>query len=158
LHRVVRLQRKLGWETVELDQALVARGYAADPVSGLRDLGHISALSKQTGMTVRDLLAFWSNLDSFADASTYQRLFANRAIVSDGDTAFRLNAARDEVDRAARGAPDKLSDQTAPICGALRIRARDLALIETDAQLNPSDALNLRIFRRFTATRQQPGG
>jgi hypothetical protein len=143
LHRVVRLQRKLGWETVELDQALVARGYAADPVSGLRDLGHISALSKQTGMTVRDLLAFWSNLDSFADASTYQRLFANRAIVSDGDTAFRLNAARDEVDRAARGAPDKLSDQTAPICGALRIRARDLALIETDAQLNPSDALNL---------------
>jgi hypothetical protein len=143
LQRFIRLWRTLGWTVSELDSALRARQFAADPVAGMRELAQMRELAVRTGMTHAALLALWSPLESHGTGSPYRQLFENRAVASPPDQTFALNATEDEIDAAQRANPPLLFDKRGLALAAMRLRDAEFSVIAADANLGSSAALNL---------------
>jgi peptidoglycan hydrolase-like protein with peptidoglycan-binding domain len=107
----LRLKRKLGWTTAELDYALRTFGQAGVPpeiiIKGSRSnisydapifispefiqiAAQIQQLTKSLHLSVSDLVSLWNDIDTDGRTSPYILLFQNKAIVNPPDPYFRL--------------------------------------------------------------------
>ncbi|MET7395975.1 neuraminidase-like domain-containing protein [Dactylosporangium sp. NPDC005572] len=91
LHLFVRLWRRLGWTTTELDATLaVFQGAPAQPFTPtvLRGCLAVQLLATRFGLTREQVLTFWSPLPVTGPDPLYQRLFTNPAVVDPVNPAF----------------------------------------------------------------------
>jgi hypothetical protein len=154
LHRFVRLLRKLGWHTEELDRAITALSPdAASPVltnTTLVRLDHLRALCATLRLQVAEALALWKPIGTGQPVSLYATLFYNAAVFKPLDEALLLAA--DGVDLADTGT--FLADHAGALQAAFRLDGPALLLLtaKTDGALNLAN-LSL-IYRHATLARQ----
>ena len=153
LHRFLRLQRRLGWTIDETDYAVATLDGLSSPPGPLvaddellRKLAIVEHFhtDRQTDLSV--VLSWFGPIDTrrrgrTKKSSFYERLFQNPAVRNPVDDAFAL-ASPDgpntptELDYPKDGSPPvlapSLGEHAATIRGALRLSARDFALL-TDA-------------------------
>jgi hypothetical protein len=152
VHRFVRLWRKLGWTTRELDRAISAlQGTIADVNLRLDDtfllhLSHIQRLRGEFKLSVEQLLALWAPIEIAGEDSLYQRLFQNPAVLKPVDAAFHLNGAELDIVTSAP-ASAKISMHAATILAALGLSAADLSMLTATEVTD--DLLNLANLSRL---------
>ena len=152
IHRVIRLQRKLGWTMFELDQAFIALkpkdqfGTTAPTSSFLIQLSHIERLRKLLKQPIVNLLSFWSDIDTVnyegADhqllPSLYDKLFQNKTLL--GGNEDSLNAF---VLDSSLNIPAKIDDYGSVLLAVLGIGQDDLDLLVNKLKLVTSAHLSL---------------
>ncbi len=144
-HRFVRLRRRLGWTSRELDKAISAlQGTVPNDqrlnAAFLLRLSHIQRLRGDLHLSVEQLLALWAPIDTDGEDSTYQTLFQNRTVLNPVDLAFQLIfQPADQTWVIAPGAT--ISDHSVTVLAALGLSAADLAAL-TATEL-ADDFLNL---------------
>ncbi len=159
MHRFVRLQRKLGWTTVELGKALETLGKAlqelenAGPNADLDDamlqrLAEIKSLRDNLKVSFDTLLSWWrSKLEtrSFVEGEEplYDRTFLRFDVNNEALEVFELDDAREEL----RNSGMTLPQHAALVHGALGITAEAFSeLVEQDL---PDDTLSLANLTRL---------
>ncbi|WP_227580386.1 neuraminidase-like domain-containing protein [Cellulomonas xiejunii] len=154
IHLFVRLWRRTGWSTVDLDRAIVAdAGHTAGAAEGVRFtpglllfVANVARLNATTGVSVADLVDLYAGrtLDTFRYwdhagrqpvllPSRYEHWFDNPALGRPRLPEFRLDAtgaALLPVPRPATGPPrPRLSDHRTYVAGAVGLSERDLATL-----------------------------
>ena len=120
-HRVVRLQRKIGWSFRELDLAFRTFDAAEITLPFLSALGAVQRLRKTWKLPADVLLGFWGELDIRGKDPLYERLFMSRLLPSAGDDAF--------LPGRLAGSTIRAIDRAATIAAALRLAVPDLHLL-----------------------------
>ncbi|RSS58744.1 neuraminidase-like domain-containing protein [Streptomyces sp. WAC01280] len=133
----VRLWRKLGWTTAELDTVLLAFGTGRGEVSPetLAEIGRMLRLRAGHDTDVITLLSLWRPLDAQGPAGPYLRLFRNPAVRNPLDPDFALRPGGDELvamDRLEEDGP-RLQDKAPAILAALRITETELTAVTAEA-------------------------
>ena len=106
IQRLMRLQRKLGWDIHELDAALhfLSAGNLDDAF--LRKLSGLKQLRESLNVPILPLLSWYAPIDTTqykneedeAQPSLYDTLFLNKSVGATADlAAFTLNSNRDEL-------------------------------------------------------------
>jgi hypothetical protein len=144
LHRFVRLWHRLGTSIADTEAILTAVAFKKDPVRGVQQLAQAREIASQLDIDLGQTVPFWASINTFGPASTYRRLFENRAFHRDPDPAFRLAATEDELDHAIRGTPDPLTSKAASVAAALRVREQDIFSIAAAAGLAPTVPVNIQ--------------
>jgi len=145
IHRFVRLRRKLGWTSRELDQAIAALKAPDLTDRFLVQLSHIQRIHNELGVPLLELFSWWSTLDTTRDVqlapSFYEQTFQNPAVLTaEGSVAFALDPGRKELAATPVIAPA----HQAGIIAALGISADDLALLlDRLAATSPNPSLNI---------------
>ena len=132
LHRVIRLQRALGWSFADLGHALQAVAPGSDiDNTVLPKLALLERLRGVLALPVQQLCALWSNIGTEGDTPLYDQLFLNRATLPSAaaDDPFRLTADRSELEEATT---EHLRDHLAAISGALQIDEDELSTLVED--------------------------
>ncbi|MEU3429839.1 neuraminidase-like domain-containing protein [Streptomyces gardneri] len=133
----VRLWRKLGWTTAELDTVLLAFGTDRGEVTPdmLAEIGRMLRLRAEHDTDVTALLSLWRPLDTQGPTAPYLRLFQNPAVRNPLDPDFRLRPGGDEL--AAMDEPEetrlRLQEKVPAILAALRITETELAAVTAEA-------------------------
>ncbi|MEO0471642.1 MAG: Tc toxin subunit A, partial [Bacteroidota bacterium] len=139
IHRFVRLQRILGWQLIELDQALASLNAPEITADVITALAGMHALKTDfPKLRFPQFLSWWGErIETHAyegNASLYDELFLNQAVnnpIEELESIFGLNATRDEL-----AATDKsLTDlQYSPLVqAAVNLSEEDMqAIIEAD--------------------------
>lgn len=146
IHRILRLQRAVGWTTLELDSAIAALGAADLTPDFLVQLAQIRRLTEQLGTPVMEALSWWSGIsttlhgEGAGATSLYDDLFLNNAVLSPSNAAFELDADRGELVGAGT---ERIGDHTAAIIAALAISDAELSLTLGFASLTAADGLTL---------------
>lgn len=140
LHRFVRLQRRLGWATYDLDSAIFrlvpgVPGLAQLTSTLLRQLYAVTTAVKRFHISVNAAVALWGGIetdippqlagDEGPNHSQYQDLFQNLAVLSPVDAIFDLNASLSEI--AAIATNPTLADHRSTLAGAFELADADLA-------------------------------
>jgi hypothetical protein len=138
--RFVRLQRKLGWSTRDLERAIRAllppdnKGHQPDMTDAfLVQLALIQWFRSELNVDVPTALSWWANLDTLPEAdgtpSLYERLFLNSAVIAADphDDPFALNEDRDELKHAT--ANQTITLHLAGVLAGLGVPATDLTLL-----------------------------
>ncbi|MFF8610711.1 neuraminidase-like domain-containing protein [Streptomyces sp. NPDC015346] len=133
----VRLWRKLGWTTTELDTVLLAFGTGRGEVSPgtLAEIGRMLRLRAGHDTDVITLLSLWRTLDTHGATGPYPRLFQNPAVSNPLDPDFGVRPGGDELvamDRPEESRP-RLQDKAPAILAALRITETELAAVTAEA-------------------------
>jgi len=134
VHRFVRLWRKLGWTSRELDMAISALQGAIPNINQrlteafVLRLSHIQRLRGDFKLNVEQLLALWAPIDIDGEDSLYQRLFQNPAVLKPVDENFQLSGAELKIVTTAPSDAN-ISKHTATILAALGLSAADLAAL-----------------------------
>jgi hypothetical protein len=140
LHRFVRLQRRLGWSTADLDGAIACLRADAPPGLGrldsllLRQLHAVTAAMKRFRIPATAGVSLLASIDTHvpprlpgdetAPHSPYQDLFQNLAVSSPVDTVFDLDGAGVEI--AAIATNPRLLDHRGTLIGAFELSDADL--------------------------------
>ena len=141
LHRFVRLQRRLGWATYDLDSAImrlrsgIPPGLAQLDTTLFRQLYAVTTAVKRFHIPVNAAVALWGGIetgippqlpgDEAPNHSQYQDLFQNLAVLSPVDAVFDLNGSLSEI--AAIATNPKLTDHRPTLAGAFELADADLA-------------------------------
>ncbi|WP_024756736.1 neuraminidase-like domain-containing protein [Streptomyces exfoliatus] len=133
----VRLWRKLGWTTAELDTVLLAFGTGRGEVSPetLAEIGRMLRLRAGHDTDVITLLSLWRPLDAQGPAGPYPRLFRNPAVRNPLDPDFALRPGGGELsamDQPEESRP-RLQDKAPAILAALRITETELTAVTAEA-------------------------
>jgi Neuraminidase-like domain len=132
LNAFVRLQKRLGWETHELDRVLMALmpGVASLTMTTwpqamtttLTYLAHVEELRErfQDRLSREELLILWSDIPTVGVSCLYERLFLSPAVLG-RDAAFRKRLGRVLEDGAAQ-----LNDHTDAVRQALQVAHEDI--------------------------------
>lgn len=140
LQRFIRLWRKLGWTSHELDTALGVLGYpdeiasddtrkqAADCINKLAQVRQIQA---EINIPLIPLLSLWGHIDTYGDKPLYNTLFQNRAVLTPTDPDFQLNVTQDELAVTTKD----LAAKRPILLAALRMRDIELAAVLDDTHL-----------------------
>jgi hypothetical protein len=137
LHRFLRLQRKLGWESAPLDKAICV--LSANPAQPTLDaallvkLDHLRALAAQWRMPAVSLLALWRPIDTAAPGSQYESMFYNPAVFKAQEEDFRLRPDGQELVHTDK----RLDDHASTLQAVFRLDPAALALLSgrTDGAL-----------------------
>ena len=146
IHRFVRLSRKLGWTSSELDTVLASLDAPDLDAATLAKLASIKQLLGDLNLPLRPLLSLWADIDTRGPDSLYERLFLNRTLRNPANEAFALVNGEIPTGRL-------LSEHVPSILAALGIGASELDTIrEHHADLaDPSAPLTVanlsRLFR-----------
>lgn len=140
-HRFIRLRRKLGWSTRDLDRAFEVLQQPRMTLDFLRKLSTIEKLREQLRLPTPVLLSFWDELDTKGPDSLYARLFLNKAVLNPTLPAFRVFGLDD--------ADNLLTENVAPILAALRLNASDFEALTRHLELPPLQMLNLPLLSSF---------
>jgi len=141
IHRFVRLWRKLGgWTMRELDQAITAFTTTIDDTFIVR-LSHIQTLRANLNLSVEQVLALWTNINTDGEDALYRRLFQNPTVLKPVDTHFKLenNELKIFTNSPTNARPNISDKKYQPtILAALSITETDLAAMvkTTDDKLN----------------------
>lgn len=99
----IRLWKKMGWKMIELDKIFRALSFdeSALPIlkiqsiamfnALIQDLAHLKKLQTALSLSVTQLAAIWSNIDTDGRDSLYISLFQNKAVTNPVSAAFQLN-------------------------------------------------------------------
>ena len=154
-HRFVRLWRRLGWSTTDLDKAISGLGGGVGDVNLrlnealLVKLSHVRRLHTELGLSIEEAVAFWAPIDIAGDDSLYARLFLNPALTP-VDPAFVL-AGNELAIVAGDPADAKISRHVPTILAALSISAEELASLQSGVLANDDLTLaNLSALHRHT--------
>jgi hypothetical protein len=160
MRRFLRLQRRVGWKTWELDLALRQLAPAlVDPQAPrtpsvptkLIPLAVLKRVKTTLRLTHADTCALLGEIDRTrrfdysADGqptvpSQYEALLLNRAITNPVDARFQL-----EDDRSALRSPPTAGDGMATLAAAFQVDASDIALILERVSVALTDALTLEL-------------
>lgn len=156
IHRFVRLRRKLGWTTRDLDRAVRALGAKDLTDDLLIHLAEVRRLCDELNLPLVEALSYWGNIDSLSDAdgkpSFYDQLFQNKTVVGDAMPAFALNS--DHSDLAHAGQIPKLTDYVPALLAGLRISTGELTLLLGDLATQHLTLANLSaLYRRVSLAR-----
>ena len=157
LNVFVRLQRKLGWDTQELDCALTALmpGLSslamADWPAAIRTtliyFAHLEELRErfQDRLTREEICLFWSDIPSTGFASLYERLFLSPAVLA-RDSAFQKRLGR------TLEAAEPLANHADGIRQALQLAQEDIdpILLAAAAPNRLLNISNLSILARYS--------
>ncbi len=148
MHRFTRLRRKLGWTTLDLEQALTA--FQATDITGpvLVKLAHAKRLHETLHVPLPTVLSWWGTIDTRGDRegknSLYQQLFQNRSLRPDPFSPtpdpFQLVPARDKLADELPAIP-KDTPVFPTVLAALGLSAGDFAALVVKQEVD--DALNL---------------
>ncbi|WP_321493453.1 neuraminidase-like domain-containing protein [uncultured Desulfobacter sp.] len=146
IHRFIRLQRKLGWTMLELDQAFTTFGIEAPTSVFLVQLSHIERLRKSLKLPIVNLLSFWSNIDTVNYEgkeqqilpSLYDKLFRNKTLLGGNKDCLKAFALDSSLTISAT-----IGDYGSVLMAVLGIGQDDLNLLINALGLNPSGELNL---------------
>jgi hypothetical protein len=126
--RFIRLQRRLGWTTVDLDRALIALAATDLGPDVLQKLVEVQDLARRLDRPVRELLVLWAPLDAWGPDNQFDALLTTRAVTwrtQDKDT-FQLR----DPDRSELAKPGgELDAVAAALLAAFRITSDELALV-----------------------------
>jgi hypothetical protein len=129
MHRFVRLRRKLGWTTAQLDGAIAALGAVELTDRFLMQLSYVRWLMDALALSLPSVLSWWADIDTRQDSlgsSLYDQLFQNKSVLTPpAQIAFELNAARTELQNPTQ----LISDQIPGVIAGLGITAEDLAAL-----------------------------
>jgi peptidoglycan hydrolase-like protein with peptidoglycan-binding domain len=132
LNAFVRLQKRLGWETHELDRALMAlmpgvatltmTTWPEAMTTTLIYLAHVEELRErfQDRLSREELLILWSDIPSVGVSSLYERLFLSPAVLGQ-DAAFGKRLGRVLEDQTAQ-----LNDHADAVRQALQVAHEDI--------------------------------
>lgn len=101
----------------------------------LHQLVAIRQLLELTGLPLEKLLSFWADIDTAGEGSLYARLFLTHNLLGI-DRVFKSDSHGNYLTR-----PEKLSDHSAVVMAALKIKAADVAAVVALRKL--PDALTL---------------
>lgn len=142
MRRFLRLQRKLGWSTAELDQAITAFKAANLDETLIKRLSNLERLHAQLKVPRLEMLAWWGTIDTADDQaedeavkktpSLYDQVFLNKAVDNPVNNRFELNQLRDELKVAAQQPATKIIDVAEAVAGALGISIADLERLIKD--------------------------
>ena len=79
----------------------------------------------RTGLSVPEVLTFWSNLPTHGTGSLYRQLFLNPLVIQPPDPDFNLNEAGTELATTT----NSLAEKTPALLAALRVRSADLTAL-----------------------------
>ncbi len=131
IHRFVRLQRKLGWMSRDLDAAIrtLVPGDLTDRF--LLKLSHIVRFQQDLRVPLRTVLGWWGPIDVHEgdnhEPSIYEQLFQNKAVRKIEGTGDTFALAQPPVELANTN--NKLSEHIPALIAGLGISAADLSLI-----------------------------
>jgi hypothetical protein len=91
IYPFLRIWRKLGWSMSDLDKFLRVFGGGGVNRGCLLALADFVWLRAQLNLTVPQLLALWSEIDSDGRSSLYLTLFQNKAVLNPVDQALQLS-------------------------------------------------------------------
>ena len=80
IHRFIRLWRKMGWKMDEMDQVIADLSSDIDQVL-IHQLAAVKKIQDITGLELKQLLAFWGNINTTGENSLYRRLFLTHNLV-----------------------------------------------------------------------------
>lgn len=145
-HRLVRLQRKLGWRIYELGAALQVLPPHDLKDALLKRLANIMRMRGIVDVPLMEMLAWWGNISTTAydhEPSLYESLFLDRTVMDEEDPVFgifQLNAGGDEL----AGAGALMDDYASTVVAALGISEEELDdLIEAELSDGPDNTLTL---------------
>jgi hypothetical protein len=161
LNVFVRLQRKLGWDTQELDRALAALmpGLSslamADWPAAMRTtliyFAHVEEIRErfQDRLTREEICLFWSDIPTTGLTSLYERLFLSPAVLA-RDSAFQKRLGR-TLETA-----EPLADHADGVRQALQLAQEDLdpILVAAGAPDRLLNISNLSILARYSLLAQ----
>lgn len=138
--RFLRLQRKIGWTTPELDKAISAFGGHLDR-DLLKNLSFVERLRKRTGVPLLELLSWWGDMDTDEDLaeeeedkkeiSFYEQLFLDKSVDNPTKEIFALN--QDGTELANHSG--KITENASAVIAALEINMAALErLVGKDQQ------------------------
>ena len=144
MHRVLRLQRAVGWSLSDLGRILQAVNPDGDiDAATLRKVAVMDRYRAALNVPIRQLTALWGNIDTFGVDSVYDDVFMSRATLPTAVTdPFALNTLKTELDVASA----VIADHVPAIAAALELDESDVrALIDQlpDAVLNLSNLSDL---------------
>ena len=134
----MRLQKALGWTTLELDQAITALRAQDLTAEFLMQISQIRRLQLQLTIPIIEMLSWWSAISTAVidpdseEVSFYESLFLNNAVLSPADEAFALRVDRSDLENAGTAA---MGDHTAALLAALAITEAELSLCSTTKAL-----------------------
>ncbi len=153
---IIRLWRKIGWTIPELDRAIRVLSANTPDVNARIDdalivqLSHVQRLTSALGLSVGEVLTFWSNIDTRGPDSLYARLFQNPTVIRPVDPAFAL-AGGELAIVTSSPADATLSTHVPTIVAALGVTAPELAVLLSSAvSADLLNLANLSTLYRFT--------
>jgi hypothetical protein len=120
IHRFIRLSRKLGWTTPDLDAALFALGAVDVTDAVLVNIAAVVSVQQRLKLTVQEAASFWGPINTHGPGSLFLQLFQNKAVLNPPDPAFALSG--DDL----ASSTGKISEHMPAILAALRISGVDL--------------------------------
>ena len=152
IHRFLRLQKALGWTTLELDQAITAMQALDLTAEFLMQISQIRRLNDQLTIPIIEMLSWWSAISTAVidpesgEVSFYESLFLNNAVLSPVDESFALKADRSDLENAGTAT---MGDHTAAILAALAITEAELSLVLDDEGMSEADGLTLELLSKL---------
>ena len=152
IHRFLRLQKALGWTTLELDQAITAMQAPDLTAEFLMQISQIRRLNDQLTIPIIEMLSWWSTIstavidEDSGEISFYESLFLNNAVLSPVDEAFALNLDRSDLENAGT---TTMGDHTAAILAALAITETELSLVLEHEGVSDADGLTLELLSKL---------
>jgi len=120
IHRFIRLSRKLGWSTPDLDAGLFALGAVDITDAALVNIAGFVSVQQRLKLTVQEAASFWGAINTHGPGSLFLQLFQNKAVLNPPDPAFALSG--DDL----ASSTGKISEHLPAILAALRISGVDL--------------------------------
>ncbi|MBN8490708.1 MAG: hypothetical protein J0M00_04675 [Burkholderiales bacterium] len=167
LARFVRLRRRTGWSVADLDRALVAFDFAADPAAAVQRIAQLRQLVERFGGAVSTWLGMWAPIDTAGPTSTWLSLFADRAVSPNPEPAFDLDVPQSALVRLpAPAAVTTMFDRRTTLQAALRLRDTEFTLIASYLQIveagggtpgTPLTIANVSAMRRYAELARASG-
>jgi hypothetical protein len=169
IHRFVRLQRVLGWDTYDLDNAIgLLQSQGAPGLSQLnglllRQFAAVQAAMKRYPLTVSSAVALFAPAAGAPTIATrdiptlpgederyslYHDLFENFTVLDAPDPIFKLNEGGTEIDAIA--AAPTLADHSAALVATFQVSQSDLQLAITSFTDGKLTLANLSTLYRHT--------
>jgi peptidoglycan hydrolase-like protein with peptidoglycan-binding domain len=153
IHRFLRLWRALQWPTTDLDAALHAFGGTLDndvlheDPNILSRFEAVDRLHFELNVSIPNLLAFWSDLDTWGEDSAYARVFLTQSLTpknpESGEASpnelFKLK--QSDLADTSKDLPDHLT----PIFATLQLTAADYDAIALHEFTGPNAVPKLNI-------------
>lgn len=122
IHRFIRLWRKIGWTIDETDQAVAGLSNDINPKL-IHQLAAVKKIQDKTGLELKQLLAFWGNINTAGENSLYRRLFLSRNLIGI-DNVFQADSNGNYLSTDA-----DILNHVPVLMASLNLSADDLALL-----------------------------